>query len=56
MLDPLFEFIGTHVSDITGRMWSWFSSLSLEEWTIVLAVCCLTGFLIIRGLGTKSRI
>ena len=38
-----------------GRTWNWFNTLSKDEWMIVLAVGCLLGMLMLRGMG-KRRI
>lgn len=34
--------------------WTWFDSLSREEWLVVLAACCAGGFLFLKSWGHKG--
>ncbi len=56
MLDPVIEFLSEKVGMAIHESWVWFNSLSREEWTIVLGVGCVLGFIIIQGLGKKHRV
>lgn len=49
------EYIGEKFSNAVGDSWRWFALLSREEWVVVLAVCCVAGFLCLRGYGSRSN-
>ncbi len=50
------QYIQESIATGLQQGWNWFSSLSQEEWMIVLGVVSLIGFLLVRGLGTRHRI
>ncbi len=49
-------FIRETFAEGVHQIWRWFSSLSQEEWMIVLGTASLLGFLVVRGLGTRHRV
>lgn len=51
----LSEKIGEGISWVASSGWSWFGSLSREEWVVVLAVGCACGFLCLRGFGSRAN-
>lgn len=55
-IDSTKQFIHDSVSGVVQQVWIWFSSLSQEEWMIVLGAASLVGFLVVRGLGTRHRV
>lgn len=55
-IDSTKQFIHESVSGVAHQIWLWFSSLSQEEWMIVLGAASLIGFLVVRGLGSRHRV
>ena len=48
--------IGGLVEYYFDRGWVWFSTLSREEWLIVLAVTCAVGFLLVKSnFGIRNQ-
>ena len=44
------------VDHYLDRGWVWFSTLSREEWLVVLAVTCAIGFVLVRSnFGIKNQ-
>lgn len=48
------DYATKFTSDNIASLWVWFDSLSREEWLVVLAVCCASGFLFLRGWGKRG--
>lgn len=48
------ETASQYVSGKMGDLWVWFDSLNREEWLIVLAACCVVGFILVKGLGRRG--
>jgi len=49
------KYLSTTLNDFLGNSWRWFNNLNREEWLIVLAVFAVTGFLCLRGFGSRSE-
>lgn len=48
------QYLFDKINSAPGDTWSWFNSLSRDEWFVVLAVVTLLGFLCMRGFGSRS--
>ncbi|TWT72682.1 hypothetical protein Pla123a_39800 [Posidoniimonas polymericola] len=48
------QYIIERLNDVPSDTWRWFSTLSRDEWMIVLAAVTFLGFLCMRGFGSRS--
>lgn len=54
-MSSVFDYLSELTTSGVGASWRWFNALNREEWIIVLAVCCVLGFLCLRGYGSRSN-
>jgi hypothetical protein len=54
-MDTAAKFVSTTLNGFLDDSWRWFNNLNREEWLIVLAVFAITGFLCLRGFGSRSE-
>ena len=52
-MQAIFGRVSDLVSSVKGDTWGWFTTLTREEWLVVLAVVCACGFVAL--LGYRSR-
>jgi hypothetical protein len=48
-MKSFFEDIWYGAADVPSKTWGWFNGLSREEWLVVLAVVCASGFVCMLG-------
>jgi hypothetical protein len=48
-MNSFFEDIWYGTAALPGKSWEWFNGLSREEWLVVLAVVCVSGFVCMLG-------
>jgi hypothetical protein len=48
-MKSFFETIWYDSADLPGMTWAWFNNLNREEWLVVLAVVCASGFVCMLG-------
>ena len=52
-MGSILESIWYRAADVPGETWQWFNSLNREEWLVVLAIVCASGFVSLLGFQAR---
>lgn len=52
-MGSFFEDIYYRAAEAPSQTWDWFNGLNREEWTVVLIVVCVAGFVSLLGFQGK---
>ena len=54
-MQEFFQYMMDLYSVALSGTWTWFATLSREEWLVVLACVSVAGFLCMRGFGSRKE-